>query len=150
MTGESAGAVSSVAATGQAPGLARRLAACLYDGLVLAAVMMVAGAVWIALSRAAVPPGDGLFRAYLLGVSAALFTLFWTRGETLGMRAWKLRLIGPDGRPPGWRRALLRFGCALLSWGALGLGFLWVLVDREGLAWHDRLSRTRLVFKGRG
>ena len=34
---------------------------------------------------------------------------------------------------------------ALLSWGALGAGFLWILVDRNQLAWHDRLSGTRLV-----
>jgi uncharacterized RDD family membrane protein YckC len=128
-----------------APGLARRLAACFYDGLVLVAVLVVAGAVWVALSRAAAAPGDWLFRGYLLAVSAAFFGAFWTRGETLGMRAWKLRIVGRDGKPPGWGRAVLRFTVALLSWGALGLGFLWVLVDRDRLAWHDRASGTRLV-----
>jgi len=136
-----------------AAGLLRRLAACLYDGLVLAAVLMVAGAVWVALSRAAAAPGDWLFRGYLLGVSAAFFGAFWTRGETLGMRAWKLRLVAADGRPPGWGRALLRFATALLSWAVVGLGFLWVLVDRDRQAWHDRLSGTRLVVNrgsGRG
>jgi uncharacterized RDD family membrane protein YckC len=61
------------------------------------------------------------------------------------MRAWKLRIVGADGRPPGWGRSLLRFAAGLVSWAALGLGFLWVLVDRERLAWHDRLSGTRLV-----
>lgn len=130
-----------------APGLLRRLAACLYDGLVLTAVLMVAGAAWVAFSRAAAAPGDWLFRSYLLAVSAAFFCALWTRGETLGMRAWKLRLVAADGRPPGWGRALLRFAAALLSWAALGLGFLWVLVDRERLAWHDRLSGTRLVMR---
>lgn len=130
-----------------APGLLRRLAACLYDGLVLAAVLMMAGALWVAFSRAAAAPGDWLFRGYLLGVSATFFGAFWTRGETLGMRAWKLRLVAADGQPPGWGRALLRFVTALISWAAVGLGFLWVLVDRERLAWHDRLSGTRLVMK---
>lgn len=127
------------------PGLGRRLASCLYDGLALIAVLMVAAAVWVAVARSAAPPADWLFRIYLLAVSALFFVLFWARGETLGMRAWKLRLEGQDGRPPDWRRALLRFFCALLSWAALGLGFLWVLVDRDRLAWHDRLSATRLV-----
>lgn len=132
---------------GRPPGLGRRLAACLYDGLVLFAVLMVAGAAWVALSGAAAPPGNWVFRAYLLVVSALFLGMFWRRGETLGMRAWKLRLQGADGRPPGWGRVLLRFAAALVSWAAFGLGFLWVLVDREKLAWHDRLSGTRLVIR---
>lgn len=116
-----------------------------YDGLVLAAVLMVAGGLWVAAQRAAAPPGDPWFRLYLVTVTALFFSAFWARGETLGLRAWKLRLVGPDGRPPGWSRALLRCGAAILSWLPLGLGFLWVLVDRDRLAWHDRLSGTRLV-----
>lgn len=127
------------------PGLGRRLAACLYDGLVLLAVLMLAGALWVALSRAAAPPGDWWFRGYLLIIAALFFGAFWTRGETLGMRAWKLHLVTEDGRTPGWGRALLRFAIALVSWAALGLGFLWVLVDRHRLAWHDRGSGTHLV-----
>lgn len=137
----------SASAVGRAPGLGRRLAACLYDGLVLFAVLMVAGAAWVALTRAAAPPGDWLFRGYLLAVAALFFCGFWRRGETLGMRAWKIRVVAADGRTPGWNRALLRFAAALLSWAALGLGFFWVLVDRERLAWHDRLSGTRLVLR---
>lgn len=129
------------------PGLARRLAACLYDGLVLVAVLMVASALWVGASRAAVPPGDWLFRGYLLAITAVFFAAFWHRGETLGMRAWKLRIVADDRQPPGWGRGLLRFACALLSWMALGLGFLWVLVDRDRLAWHDRLSGTRLAHR---
>lgn len=127
------------------PGLLRRLAAMLYDGMVLVALLMVAGAVWVALHRGPAAPGDWLFRAWLLAVSAAFYAGFWTRGETLGLRAWKLRIVGPGGHPPGWGRGLLRFAAAILSWLPLGLGFLWVLVDRDRLAWHDRLSGTRLV-----
>lgn len=129
------------------PGLPRRLAAMLYDGLVLCALLMVAAAAWVALHRAAAPPGDWAFRGYLLAVCAVFYAGFWSRGETLGLRAWKLCIEGPDGRPPGWGRALLRFVAAILSWLPAGLGFLWVLVDRDRLAWHDRLSDTRLVMR---
>ncbi|MEJ1377571.1 MAG: RDD family protein, partial [Candidatus Sedimenticola sp. (ex Thyasira tokunagai)] len=34
---------------------------------------------------------------------------------------------------------------AIISWLALGLGFLWLLVDRKNRTWHDRLSGTRLI-----
>jgi uncharacterized RDD family membrane protein YckC len=88
-----------------------------------------------------------MFRVYLVAVTVIFYAAFWTRGETLGLRAWKLRLVGPDGRPPGWGRALLRCAAAVLSWLPLGLGFFWVLFDRDRRAWHDRLSGTRLVFR---
>jgi uncharacterized RDD family membrane protein YckC len=130
-----------------APGLARRLAACLYDGLVLTAVLMMATAVWVGIRRAPVAPGDWWFRAYLIATSLLFFGAFWTRGETLGMRAWRLRIVTRDGRPPGWGRALARGAAALLSWLPLGAGFLWVLVDRERLAWHDRITGTRLILR---
>ena len=41
--------------------------------------------------------------------------------------------------------ASLRFVAALLSWAAVGLGFLWQLWDRDRLTWHDRISGTRIV-----
>jgi uncharacterized RDD family membrane protein YckC len=126
------------------PGLARRLAACVYDALALAAVLMVAGAAWVGITGAAAPPGNWAFRTYVLAICALFFCVFWTRGETLGMRAWKLRIVAADGQPPGWGRAMLRFGAALVSLAALGLGFAWVLIDRDRLAWHDRWSGTRL------
>ena len=108
---------------------------------------MDAAGAWVAVARHAAEPGDGWFRLYLLAVAALFFSAFWRRGETLGMRAWRLRVVGPDGRPPGWGRALGRFAAAILSWAVLALGFLWVLVDPERLAWHDRLSGTRLVLR---
>jgi uncharacterized RDD family membrane protein YckC len=139
-----------MAADLRAPGLLRRLAACLYDLLALVAVLMAAGAAWVAVRGAAAPPGDWLFRGYLLAVSALFFGLFWTRGQTLGMRAWRLRVVAADGRRLRWGQALARFAAAGVSLGALGMGFLWVLVDRDRLAWHDRWSGTRLIVVDRG
>ena len=61
------------------------------------------------------------------------------------MRAWRVKLVRNDGSPVRLRDALLRYFAALLSWAPLGLGFLLILVDPQHLAWHDRLSGTRLV-----
>jgi uncharacterized RDD family membrane protein YckC len=44
-----------------------------------------------------------------------------------------------------WRQALIRFLVAILSWGACGLGVLWILVDKDKRTWHDRASGTRVV-----
>ncbi len=71
---------------------------------------------------------------------------FWTHGgQTLGMRAWRLRLVSDDGDKVTLRQALVRYAVAILSWLVLGLGFLWILFDGKKRAWHDIASRTRLV-----
>jgi len=135
------------------PGLLRRLAAMLYDsllifGLLLLASMMVTLPVGILLGEPAANalPGNPWFRLWLALVPPLFFALFWLKGgQTLGMRSWRLRVVRSDGQPLAWRDALKRLLACLLSWLPLGLGFLWILVDRERLAWHDRLSGTRLV-----
>jgi uncharacterized RDD family membrane protein YckC len=133
--------------TTSAPGLLRRLAAILYDGLLLVAiVMLVTAALLFFTGGHAISSGNPAYRCLLLVTGVLFFASFWTRdGQTLGMRAWRLRVERFDGGRLRWRDALARAAAALLSWVACGLGFLWVLVDAQGLAWHDHLSRTRLV-----
>lgn len=111
----------------------------------LAALLMVATALWLAITRETVAAGDPWFRAYLLTLVGGYFFGFWLGGQTPGMRAWRLRIERVGGARLRGRDALLRLLAAALSWAALGVGFLSALVDREQRAWHDRLSGTRLV-----
>ena len=141
---------NSVRATGAAPaarpGLLRRLAALVYDALLLFAVLFAATVPVLLLTGGrAVGPNDPAFTAYLLGVSYAWFGWCWTRsGQTLGMRAWRMRVRTREGARLGWRRSLARFAVALVSIGAAGAGLLWVAVDRDRMSLHDRLSGTVL------
>jgi len=130
--------------------LALRLIAAVYDLLPLAALWFVAAALALALTGGQLDVHrvtDKIFvQTLVLAATAAYFVVSWTRGgATIGMRAWRLRLVGADGGAVGFRRALLRFGIAILSLGAFGLGFLWCLVDRERRAWHDLAAGTLLV-----
>jgi uncharacterized RDD family membrane protein YckC len=69
---------------------------------------------------------------------AAYFLWCWLRGgQTLAMKAWKIRLVNVTPA-----RALLRFVLAL---ALLPVSVLWALVDRDGQFLHDRLAGTRLV-----
>ena len=87
-----------------------------------------------------------LIQLYLFSTCYLFFAWCWVHGgQTLGMRAWRLRVVQPDGAGLSWRLATLRFFSALLSWSALGLGFLWVLFDKERKSWHDHLSATKLI-----
>jgi uncharacterized RDD family membrane protein YckC len=129
------------------PGFIRRLAAILYDALLLLALMLVATSV-ITLPLG-YPSGLLLlvFQIFLFEIIPLLFfTRFWTHGgQTLGMRAWRLKLVRMDGGEVTWNDAVKRHFSAILSFLALGLGFIWILVDEQHLAWHDRLSQTRLL-----
>jgi len=132
------------------PGLGRRLAAMLYDTLLLLAVLVLAAAVVVVpLGMGldiAINPAHPLYRAYLLSVIAGFFIFFWVRGgQTLGMRVWRVKVVRDDGRPLTVKDAAVRFGAAVFSWLPLGFGFIWSLFDRDHLTWHDRLSETRLV-----
>ncbi|MCU7921857.1 MAG: RDD family protein [Candidatus Thiodiazotropha sp. (ex Dulcina madagascariensis)] len=130
-----------------APGLLRRLAAMFYDGLLLLALLFVAtAAITLPLGN---PEGNNLllFQFFIFEIIPLSFFIgFWAwGGQTLGMRAWRLKLVRNDGYPVGWNDAFKRHLAALFSLLIFGLGFFWILVDSDNLAWHDRLSKTRLV-----
>lgn len=128
-------------------GLFRRLAALFYDSLLLLAVLFIATAVVLPLSGGeALHAGNPLYSSYLLLVAFFFYSWFWMHGgQTLGMRAWRLQLRGLDGARITWWHLLLRFLVAIASAALLGLGYLWVLVDKRKLSWHDRYSETCIV-----
>lgn len=131
------------------PGLFRRLAALFYDSMLLIAVLFLAAALATPLIGAQGLQGQWakvLFQAYLAVVAFLYFGWHWSHGgQTLGMRAWRLRALREDGRPMTWGDGLKRFLAALAALLPFGLGLIWCLFDRDGLAWHDRLSASRLV-----
>lgn len=132
-----------------AAGLLRRLAAIIYDALLIAALLMAAAALVIALRGGEPPPTNASwYSLYLASVPLIFFTLSWSRGgQTLGMRSWRLRVVSATGDRVSMRQALIRFFAAALSWVPAGAGYLWQLIDRERLCWHDRLSGTRLIYE---
>lgn len=151
------------------PGVLRRIAALVYDSMLVTALLMGATALVLPLTAGEAVPTSGLaaaaFRLYLVAILFAFFTWCWVRGgQTLGMRAWRLRVQNRDGTAIGWRRAGARWAGALLIWGGLALAALasqrngWLLFTgpplaalflvslggRRRPAWHDALAGTRV------
>jgi uncharacterized RDD family membrane protein YckC len=127
-----------------------RLLAGVYDLLPLLGVWFFAGAIALGLSggnlEAHPEQRKLLTQALVLAFTAAYFVISWTRGgQTIGMRAWRLRVTRTDGARVTWLRALLRFGVALASLAALGLGFWWALFDARKRTWHDLAARTSVA-----
>jgi uncharacterized RDD family membrane protein YckC len=132
----------------QNTGLLRRLAAIVYDALLLLALWIITILVFIGFNKGeAIETYQNLpLQVALATVSFAFFVGYWTRvGRTLGMQSWGLQLETPDGDKPTLATASVRFFAAILSWAPAGLGFLWQLWDKDKLTWHDRISGTRLV-----
>ncbi len=134
--------------------LPRRLGALIYDTLLLVGVLMLAVLALILpyqlITGGPFPHDQAVYlwleRLYLLGVAGAFFVYPWTHGgQTLGMRAWKIRVTGADGRALTAATAWRRFLWAIPSLLPLGLGLWWSLIDRDRRAWHDRLSGTRVI-----
>ncbi len=132
--------------------LTKRLAAGVYDLLPLiglwmatAALVLVAFGVQTDVAHPS-PAYRTTLQLALLAVTGGYFCASWVRGgQTIGMRAWRLRVVSADGGKLPWLRALLRFLAALASVASLGLGFLWCLIDREGRAWHDIAAGSRVI-----
>lgn len=124
--------------------LPRRMAAIFYDGLLLIALWMAAAAVVVIVLQREVSPSNPWFQVYLLTLTWAYFAVCWRGGQTLGMKAWRISIVGKT-RPLPWMDTLIRFATSILSWVCFGLGYFWSLGHPQRAAWHDLASDTRLV-----
>ena len=146
------------------------MACFLYEGVLLFGVLMVAGLLYGTATdqRHALLGRHGL-QAFLFVVLGGYFAWFWSHGgQTVAMKAWRIRVLRADGAPLSIAHALLRyllgwlwFAPALLAlwwagasgtgpiFGALAAGvagyagLAWLRPDRQ--FWHDVAGGTRLV-----
>ena len=153
----------------ETPGLWRRMACWLYEGMLLFAVVFVAGWLFSTLGqmRDAMDSRRHLLQAFLFVVFGIYFVWFWSKGQTLAMKTWNIRMVDRAGRPVTQARAVVRY---LLGWvwflppfaaiapfklsggeSVLLIGgwvIVWALLSRfhpERQFWHDAWAGTRLV-----
>jgi uncharacterized RDD family membrane protein YckC len=162
-------ALTSVAQTTMtAPSLRRRMVCWLYEGILMFGVVFISGYLFGTLSqtRNALDNRHPL-QAFLFVIFGIYFVWFWSKGQTLAMKTWNIRLVDTDGNAVTQLRALKRY---VLSWlwflpplvaaspfnlpgggvVALLLGWVavWALLSRfhpQGQFWHDVWAGTRLV-----
>lgn len=151
-----------------APSLARRMASWLYEGLLMFGVVFVAGYLFSTLSQTRnAMENRHPQQAFLFVVFGIYFTWFWSKGQTLAMKTWKIRLVDAQGAQVTQTRAFARYLFSwawflpplLLGWvwgmGPLtvtALGAIWVLawaslsqLHPHKQFWHDTWAGTRLV-----
>lgn len=155
-----------------APGLARRMASFVYEGLLLFGIGLLPGALgalFVALTGHQHPlQSDDALRAITFVIYAVYFSWFWSaRGQTLPMQTWHIRVVTVEGRPLSQGRALARFvascawfapaallaalngwtrwqGLAAAAIGVVAYALLALLHPRQQF-WHDALCGTQLI-----
>jgi uncharacterized RDD family membrane protein YckC len=138
-------AASSEVALPAAP-LGRRLASLGYEALLIFALLFLTALGYLFIAAALdLRHSRLIFQFFLVAVAAAYFIWHWTRGQTLPMKTWRIRLLTSGGLPVGAGRAAVRFLAAACGLATGGLTFAWALVDRDGRFLHDRVAGTQLV-----
>ena len=130
----------------QPAGMLSRLLAMFYDSLLLFSVLLIATALTLMITKGTLNHHNPFFRTGLFLICFSFYSWFWLHGgQTLGMRAWRLRVQRIDGQPITIWQALLRFLAAIPSLAIAGLGFFWMLVDRRKMTLYDRFSESVVV-----
>ncbi len=129
----------------------RRMGAMLYDSFLLLAIFMAISAFWVAINQGeALNHTHSLFYWQRLSYGIAFicfYTFFWCRaGQTLGMRAWRIRVQQSSGKPLSIGQSLWRLLAAFISFICLGMGFFWIFIHPSRLAWHDSWTNTEIIF----
>ena len=154
------------------PGLPRRMACWLYEGMLLFAVVFMAGWLFSTMGqmRNAMDARRPLLQAFLVVVFGIYFAWFWAKGQTLAMKTWRIRVVDRAGRSITQTRALLRYALCWLWFlpplallaalphhktsvadtALLMIGWIaiWAVLSRFhplGQFWHDALAGTRLI-----
>ena len=150
--------------------LVRRMAAFLYEGVLVFGIVFATGLVYsISMHQTnAMQHRSGLIATCFV-VLGLYFTLLWVRaGQTLAMKTWHLRLVTETGAPLSPRRAVARYLAAWIWFVPplalaqyignpsvaldLGLPAAWVvlyalstLLQPRRQFWHDVLCGTAIV-----
>lgn len=130
----------------------RRLAAFLYDVLVVVGLVMILSFPYVGIyhwltGADAVATSSHLYQLYLLAIVFGYVYLSWRRaGQTIGMKAWRIRAVAQDGTLLNTRQITLRFFLGIVSLLLGGLGYLWAFFDPRRTTLPERVSNSTTVF----
>ena len=122
-------------------------AACVYELLLLIALWMLCTWIFVSLIGDATYGNKRYFlQLFLWLVTGAYFVWCWHKsGQTLATKTWKIKLINKQNVTLTIKQSCIRYALASASILACGLGYIWVLLDKDSLFLHDRLLKTRFI-----
>ena len=130
--------------SGPRAGFGSRLGALLIDGIILGIVNSIVGAIFGASPGEVDPSATALNTA--IGLAYYIYFEGGATGQTLGKKLLKIRVVDfQTGGPIGYGKAVGRYFARFLSIIPLGLGYFWMLWDKEKQTWHDKLAGSVVV-----
>lgn len=150
------------------PSLMRRMACWLYEGMLLFGVVFISGYLFGSLSQTKnAMDNRHALQAFLFVVFGIYFVWLWSKGQTLAMKTWHIRVLDIAGKPLSQLHAFIRFLWSWLwflpplatSWWfdlkggeslviVAGWVAVWAVLSRfhpQQQFWHDALAGTQLV-----
>jgi uncharacterized RDD family membrane protein YckC len=127
--------------------LIKRLLACVYDALILIAIWMLVTWFYIICFGEISSAYEREVLQLLLWLSAGIYFIFsWCKGgQTLALKAWKMKIVSQDNTSLTLKNASLRYVLASVLVMPFGLTLLWAFVDKDRLFLHDRLLKTKCI-----
>ena len=89
--------------------------------------------------------GIAIFGSSIL-FAVYVISLWLLVDKTLGQALLGLRVVRTNGRSLSFSYALRRVAGYYVSFFALFIGFLWILIDDRRQGWHDKMADTVVVY----
>ena len=131
-------------------GFLKRILALIYDSLLIAAIIIVASLLLVFINGEYPKPGTFLsviqfFISILVG--PLFYSYFWLTndGQTTGMQAWKIKLVSSNESKLNMKQAYLRCLISVISFLFIGIGYFWILFNKNKLSWSDIATKTRVI-----
>ena len=134
----------------QPAGFLKRVLALVYDSLLIGAIVLVLSLLLVFVNGGY--PESGSFVSFiqffiLIFAGPIFYSYFWiaNKGQTTGMQAWKIQLVTIDETELNIKKSMLRCLISTISFACFGMGYLWILYDKDNLSWSDILTKTKII-----
>lgn len=134
----------------QPAGFLKRVLALVYDSLLIGAIVLVLSLLLVFVNGGY--PESGSFVSFiqffiLVFAGPIFYSYFWiaNKGQTTGMQAWKIQLVTVDETELNIKKTMLRCLISTISFACFGMGYLWILYDKDNLSWSDILTKTKVI-----
>ena len=134
----------------QSAGFLKRILALVYDSLLIAAIVLVLSLLLVFVNGGY--PESGSFVSFtqffiLVFAGPIFYSYFWiaNKGQTTGMQAWKIKLVTMDETELNIKQTMLRCLISTISFACFGMGYLWILTDKNRLSWSDIATNTKII-----
>ena len=132
-------------------GFFKRIFSLLYDTLIIAGIILSLTLLLVFINGKTIVTGSILSYAelaILFFTGPIFYCYFWLQnhGQTIGMQAWKIKVVSISGARITLKQCVLRCIGSILGFCFMGMGYLNILFNSDNKAWADIFSSTRIIY----